>query len=180
MDSIGFNLMSLWFKLRDRLSPPERILSEAGMQPGFQVLDYGCGPGSYLVPLAELVGESGMIYALDIHPLAIYAIRGIALKKRLTNVGTILTDAETELPDNSVDVVLLYDILHDLSEPERVLTELQRIIKPDGILSVTDHHMKEDETITKLTKTGLFSLKRLGQITYSFTKEAAKQQNAYT
>ncbi|MCK4241915.1 MAG: methyltransferase domain-containing protein, partial [Dehalococcoidia bacterium] len=61
--------MSLTYKFRDLRLPRMDILKEVGIEPGFHVLDYGCGPGSYTIPLAELVGESGKIYALDIHPL---------------------------------------------------------------------------------------------------------------
>ena len=84
---------------------------------------------------------------------------------------TILSDCKTGLPDNSIDVVLLYDIFHELSEPDRVLEELHRVLKPNGILSFSDHHMKENEIVSKVTSRGLFSLSRKGERTYSFLKE---------
>ena len=71
MPSIGFKLMSLMFKVRDFFRPRLDVLKEAGIESGVCILDYGCGPGSYMVPLAKLVGPAGKIYALDIHPLAI-------------------------------------------------------------------------------------------------------------
>ena len=133
--NLDFSLMSLTYKFRDFCLPRMDILKEVGIEAGFHVLDYGCGPGSYVIPLAELVGESGKIYALDVHPLAIRAVQRIASRKRLTNVQTILSDCETGLPLDSVDVVLLYDILHDLDDPKGVLAELHRVLKPKGILS---------------------------------------------
>ena len=57
------------------------VLNEAGIEPGFCVLDYGCGPASYMVPLAQLVGTSGEIHALDIHPLAIKRVQKKATQK---------------------------------------------------------------------------------------------------
>jgi ubiquinone/menaquinone biosynthesis C-methylase UbiE len=147
------------------------ILKEVGIKPGFRVLDYGCGPGSYIIPLAELVGESGKVYALDIHPLAIRKVQDIASKKQLTNVKTILSDCKTGLPDNSLDVVLLYDIFHHLSEPDLILKELRRVLKLDGVLSFSDHHMKENEIISRVTNSGLFKLARKGQRTYTFLKK---------
>ena len=113
-----FKFMSLGYKFRDLRLPRMNILKEVGIKPGFHVLDYGCGPGSYIIPLSELIGESGKIYALDIHPLAIQKVQDIASKKQLANVETILSDCQTELPDNSLDVVLLYDIFHHLSDPD--------------------------------------------------------------
>ena len=84
---------------------------------------------------------------------------------------TICSDCNTGLPDNSVDVVLLYDTLHSLSDPNGVLEELRRVLKPDGILSFSDHHMKENEIVSKVTSRGLFRLSRKGKRTYSFSEQ---------
>ena len=146
-------------------------MKEVGIKPGFHVLDYGCGPGSYIIPLAELVGESGNIHALDIHPLAIRMVRNIASNKQLTNVETICSDCRTGLRDNSVDTALLYDTLHTLRDPNAVIEELHRVLKPDGILSFSDHHLKENEIVSKITNRGLFRLSTKGKKTYSFLKE---------
>jgi len=169
--NLHFRLMSLCYRFRDFFLPRMNILQEAGIEPGFHVLDYGCGPGSYVVALAELVGESGEIYALDIHPLAIQMVQGIASREQLTNVETICSDCKTGLPDNTVDVALLYDILHDLGDPNGVLQELHRVLKPDGILSFTDHHLKENKIVSRLTNGGLFRLLKKGKRTYNFLKE---------
>lgn len=172
MPKFHFKRMSFMFKLRDSFRPRKHILREVGIEPGFHVLDYGCGPGSYIIPLTELVGKSGKVYALDIHPLAIKRVQSIASKKGLTNVETISSSGCTELPDDTIDVILLYDTLHLLSDPQKVLKELHRLLKPTGILSLSDHHMKEDEILSKLTSRGLFRLSRKGKRTYSFLKEA--------
>ena len=169
--NLGFRLMAFGYRFRDLRLPRINILKEVGIEPGFRVLDYGCGPGSYIVALAELVGESGKVYALDIHPLAIRKVKNIALKKKLANVETILSGCETGLQDNSLDVVLLYDIFHHLSDPNRILKELHRVLKPDGILSLSDHHMKEDEILSGVTNSGFFGLSRKGQRTYVFLKK---------
>ena len=111
----GFKLMALGFKVRDFFRPRLNTLKEVGIKPGHQVLDYGCGPGSYIVPLVESVGDTGKVYALDAHPLAIKMVQGTILRKHLTNVEVIHSECATGLPDNSLDVVLLYDTLHDLA-----------------------------------------------------------------
>ena len=172
MSNFDFKFMSFGYIFRDFFLPRKNVLKEVGIKPGSTVLDHGCGPESYVIPTAELVGKSGKIYTLDIHPLAIQSVQNIASKKRLTNVETIHSDCKTELPDNSVDVVLLYDTFHDLGDPNGVLEELHRVLKPNGILSFNDHHMKEEnEIISRLTNKGLFRLSRKGERTYSFTKE---------
>jgi len=168
--NFAFNMMSYMFKLRDLVSPREQVLREVGIQPGFRVLDYGCGPGGYLVGVAELVGRSGKIYALDIHPLAIRRVQSIAEKKQLTNVETIRSNCGTGLPDNSVDIVLLYDVFHTLSDPQAVLAELHRVLKKNGTLSFSDHHMDENEIMSGVTNGQLFRLSKKGERTYSFSK----------
>ncbi len=65
---------------------------------------------------------------------------------------------------------MLNDIFHDLSEPAKVLGELRRVLKSDGILSFTDHHMKEDQILAGVTNEGLFKLSKKGERTYTFVK----------
>jgi len=169
--NLDFRFMSFGFKFRDFFSPRKNTLAEVNIKPAFNILDYGCGPGSYTTVAARLVGSSGKVYALDIHPLAIQQVQKIAIKKRLTNIITILSDCVTGLPDESIDVVLLYDTLHDLSEPDKILAELHRVLKPDGILSFNDHHLKEEnEIIARITGKGLFKLSGKGKRVYNFLK----------
>jgi ubiquinone/menaquinone biosynthesis C-methylase UbiE len=165
-----FKGMFFLFKIRDFIFPRKNVLEEVGIQPGHHVLDYGCGPGGYIVPLAKLVGESGQIYALDIHPLAVQKMQRIASKKGLANVDTILSDCGTGLPDQSMNVVLLLDILHELKEPDKTLKELHRILRQDGVLSLSDHHLKDDEIQTRVTEKGLFKFSKKGKKTFNFVK----------
>jgi len=168
--NLDFRFMALGYKFRDLFLPRKNVLKEVGIKPGSTVLDYGCGPGGYVIAAAELAGKSGKIYALDIHPLAVQRVQSIASKRQLTNVETICSDCKTGLPDNSIDIVLLYDTLHDLSKPNEVLEELHRALKPNGILSSNDHHMKENEIISRITDRGLFRLSRKGKRVYNFFK----------
>jgi ubiquinone/menaquinone biosynthesis C-methylase UbiE len=169
--NFGFQFMLVGYKFRDFFLPRKNILEEVGIKPGFHVLDYGCGPGGYIIPLAELVGKSGKVYALDIHPLAIRKVEDIDSKGQLANVETILSDCQTGLPDNTLDAVLLYDAFHHLSDPNGVLKELHRVLKPDGILSFGDHHMKEEEIVAEAINDRLFRLSRKGHRTYTFLKK---------
>ena len=169
MPDVAFRGMSLIFQIRDFLSPRDSILDEAGIQPGFQVLDYGCGPGAYVPGVAERVGASGKVYALDIHPLAVQRVQSLARNRRLGNVETICSDCETGLPGNSVDVVLLYDIFHMLSEPDAVLAELHRVLKVGGTLSVLDPHISGERIVSGITNKQLFELEKQ-EPSYRFVK----------
>jgi ubiquinone/menaquinone biosynthesis C-methylase UbiE len=162
--------MAFTFKIRDFFRPRKDIVREVGIKEGFRILDYGCGSGSYVTAVSELVGKSGTLYALDAQPIAIKMVKKIVVKKQLTNVETILSDCKTGLPDDSLDRILLYDVFHDLTDPDCVLKELHHVLKSDGILSFSDHHLKEPQIISRMTKTKLFELLRKGQRTYSFVK----------
>ena len=166
---LNFRIMSLSFGLRDIFLPRKKILDEVGIKPGFSVLDYGCGSGSHITAAAGLVGDSGRVYALDIHPLAIERARKIASRNHLANVKTIQSDCATGLPDDSVDVALLYDVFHKLSDPDSVLEELRRVLTPNGILSFSDHHLTGDAVVSGVTGKGLFRLAERGMKTYSFS-----------
>ena len=168
MPNMHFRIMACMFRVRDLFLPRIKVLKEVEIKPGFRVLDYGCGTGSYTIAAAELVGPAGTVHALDIHPLAIERVRQRAAGKGLKNVETILSDSSTGLPDRSLDAVLLYDVFHGLSEHDKVLTELHRVLKPKGILSFNDHHLKEKEIVSRLTSGGLFQLLRKGRYTYTF------------
>ena len=172
MSNLDFKVMAFTFKIRDFFRPRRDIVKEVGIKEGFRVLDYGCGSGNYITVVAELVGKSGKIYALDINPLAVKMVKKIAVKEQLPNVETIISDRKTGLLDDSIDVVLLFDTFHDLLDPNMVLEELHRVLKPDGILSFSDHHMKENEIVSKVTNNGLFRLLRKRERTYSFVTKA--------
>lgn len=171
MPNWAFNGMSFMFKIRDRLQPRTQVLQEVELGPGDRVLDYGCGPGTYVPHVAERVGETGHVYALDLHPLAVRRVQELARKRRLGNVETIQSDCRSRLPDGSVDVVLLYDIFHMLSEPDAVLAELHRVLKAQGTLSLLDPHMREEDLVSGVTRGGLFTLAAKGERTYRFAKQ---------
>ena len=107
-----------------------------GAKRGDVILDYGCGIGFNTIPSAEIVGKEGMVYALDIHPLAIKSVEKKIRGKGLKNVKTILSDLNTGLPDELVDVVLLYNVLPMVKNRSALIKELYRVLKPRGTLSV--------------------------------------------
>jgi ubiquinone/menaquinone biosynthesis C-methylase UbiE len=168
---IVFHANTLMFKFRDFFFPRRKILEEAGIKPGFKILDYGCGSGSYIPDASELAGPSGKVYALDINPVAIEMVQSLASIRQLKNVETILTDYNTGLLGASVDVVFFYDTFHALKEPQLVMKEIHRILKPDGILSFRDRYLKEEEIMEGVTRKRLFKLKKKGKRTYTFKKD---------
>ena len=72
--------------LRRIFDNPIKTLKAAGIQPGQQVLEVGCGPGFFTIPAVKLVGDNGCIHAIDLHPLAIKMVEKKLQKNSLTNL----------------------------------------------------------------------------------------------
>jgi len=169
MSDQTFSFMTCLFRIRDRIRPRTKILNEVGLKPGFKVLDFGCGPGAYEAILSRMVGETGHVYALDIHPRAIEKVNGMIAESGLQNVRTILSEGGAiALPDDSCNVVLLYDVFHGLPDPEKVLAEIQRVLKPSGFLSFSDHHMGRKAIESGVSGSCRFRLLKKHRWTYSF------------
>lgn len=173
MSNTSFMVMSWLLALHHRLAGVTKRLHRAGIEEGQTVLDFGCGPGHYAAGAARMVGEKGMVYALDIHPLAIKAVRGKALKGGLNNISTILSDRDTGLADETIDVVMLYDTIHAIGDTQALLSELHRVMKPRGVLSVWVEHTKIEDVVDTIQREGLFSLKDRDARLLNFEKRAA-------
>lgn len=153
------------------MHPRKEIVEEVGLKAGFQVPDYGCGPGGYVLPVAKIIGSSGKLYALDAASIAIEMVNKIVAKNHLNNVETILSDCDTKLPDGKLNVVLLYDVFHDLEDQKSVLKELHRVLKENGEISFSDHHLKDNEIVSRITEDGLFTFQKKNSNTYTFIKK---------
>jgi len=171
MSNIAYKMMTyVAMPIRNLFMQPNKMFAEVEIEPGCQALDYGCGPGVFSIMLAEKIGRSGLVYALDTHHLAVKMVEQKARKKGLANIKTILSNCSTSLPDNCLDLIIFFDVFHVLDNQEEVLLELHRVLKPNAIMYFSDHHLKEDHIVSTLTKKGLFKLKSKGRKTFSFSK----------
>jgi 2-polyprenyl-3-methyl-5-hydroxy-6-metoxy-1,4-benzoquinol methylase len=169
----GFASMGTLGRFRDLLMPPSDIVKDAGVEPGAVVLDFGCGDWSCSIAAAEAVGPEGKVYAMDIHPDACEDVKKRAAKKRLRNIETIRSDCMTGLSDECVDIVFFHEVLHALGDNKQaVLKELHRVLKREGILSFSDHYMKQEEIVAVVTRQGLFRVLKRGGDLYRFAKVA--------
>jgi SAM-dependent methyltransferase len=158
MPAIGFVIMASVLRIRAKFINPARILREIGLQKGQTMLDYGGGVGVFTIPAAKIVGEGGVVYALDIHPLCIKTIEKGIGNRGIANVKTILSSRDTGLPDESVDVVFLYDVLQFITDRGSLMEEFHRVLKPDGRLCATAEHLDVNEFLDVITQGNLFTL----------------------
>jgi ubiquinone/menaquinone biosynthesis C-methylase UbiE len=156
VSALSFRVHLAYFRLRDRFVSPESVLAPVGLKPGDRVLDYGCGGGSYSLAAARLVGPGGRVWAVDFSPLAVAEVRRRARERGLANLEVLGTSCATGLPDQSVDVALLYDVYQALGDPAGVLTELRRVLRPGGQLSVRHHHARPGAVRAGVEASGLF------------------------
>lgn len=162
MPNIVFRGMAFALWLMEPFKRSRERLTGAGLEKGQVVLEYGCGIGSYTIPAAQIVGDEGTVYALDIHPLAIATVKKRSAKENLTNIKTILSDRETGLPDESMDIVLLYDTFHLVRDQQALLKELHRVLKPDGFLSADYMHTDKEAFLETICGENRFSFQSLG------------------
>jgi ubiquinone/menaquinone biosynthesis C-methylase UbiE len=114
---------------------PEQILKEIGLASGMVFIDVGCGAGFFSLLAAKVVGESGIVYAVDSDNKAIERLRAKAEQQRLSNIRfKAATAEETVFCTACADVVFYSMVLHDFKDPLRVLQNAKKMIKPTGTL----------------------------------------------
>ena len=128
-----------------------RLLQRIGIKTGLSVLDFGCGSGTYTIPVAKIVGKRGKVYALDKDKNALNSLIKKAKLSGLKNIRRMATSGELriELPDESVDVSLLFDVFHhyyfpQIDDKKRLMDEIYRITKTNGFVSVWPKHMESE------------------------------------
>ena len=160
MPDWSFRLMDLLFHVIDYIHPHiDKRVERFEIKPGLTVVDYGCGPGRYTIRFAKLVGEPGKVFAVDIHKLAIEAVKKKIERYGLKNITPVLADGyRSGLPDNTADLVCAIDMFHMISNTSEFLTELRRIIKNDGILIIDDGHQRRSTTRKAILESGLWEI----------------------
>ena len=129
--------------LRRKWRNPEITLKSVGLSAGMVFVDVGCGDGFFAIPAAQLVGEKGVVYAVDIDASAIERLKGKAAEKGLKNVtGKVGEAEETVFCEGCADIVFYSRVLHDFRDPAKVLRNAKRMLKPAGTLVDLDWKKK--------------------------------------
>jgi len=138
-----------WLERPERAAEeePERALDAMGIEPGMTVADIGSGTGYFTVRLARRVGPGGRVYANDLQPEMQSLLRERLQRDSITNVTLVLGAIDDpRLPKATLDLVLMVDVYHELSQSQAMLRRVSETLKPDGHLVLLEYR-KEDPRI---------------------------------
>lgn len=160
MSDASFRFMTLCFRVIDFIYPYiDKRVKKFGIEPGMTVVDYGCGPGRYTTRFAELTTELGKVFAVDIHELAIEAVKKKIKKHGFKNIKPVLANGyNSTISDNVADIVCALDMFFAIQNPTEFFAELKRIAKKGGVLVIDDGHQRRSETKQKINDSRLWQI----------------------
>ena len=127
---------------RRRMQPPDKIISRSGIKEGMRILEVGCGSGAFTTFVARAVGDKGEVFALDIQPEMLKQIENKLKQpenKDIKNIRLIEGDAlNMPLEDNYFDLVYSITVFQEIPDKNKALKEMKRVLKPNGILAITE------------------------------------------
>lgn len=132
-------------RVREREEATTKMREELEVKPGMVVCDMGCGNGYHTLPLAEMVGAKGKVFAVDVQPEMIEMLRQNITRKELKNIEPIVgLYYDPKLPPNTCDMILLVDVYHEFSHPVQMLAGMRAALKPDGLLVLVEFRAEDD------------------------------------
>jgi SAM-dependent methyltransferase len=150
-------------------------LINIGVRQGQTVLDYGCGSGTFTIPGSRIVGKRGKVYAFEVRSDRLERVREKAKEAALGNIVTVLSDSSKlsiDLPDKCIDIILVYDMMHEVEDRQGLLQELYRVLKEKGMLSIFPMHMGTENFLDVMREYGLFGLRnRYGPLGFKTASE---------
>ncbi len=128
--------------IRRWLQPPGKIIERSGTKQGMTVMELGCGSGAFTPFVARAVGERGKVYAVDIQPAMLKQLErklAQAENQDIKNIELKQASAyDLSFEEDSIDLVYMVTVLQEIPDRGRALREVRRVLKPGGILAVTE------------------------------------------
>lgn len=128
------------------LIDPQLLFQKAHLQPGMYVADFGTDRSGHLVfPASIIVGEKGLVYAVDIIKSVLESISKRAELESILNIHTIWSDLETgktAIPEKSLDVIFIVNTLSFSHNPSLILKEAKRLLREKSRVVIVDWKKK--------------------------------------
>jgi ubiquinone/menaquinone biosynthesis C-methylase UbiE len=132
-------------RVREQEEGPTKMRDQLQVKPGMTVCDMGCGNGYHTLPLAEMVGEKGKVFAVDVQPEMIEMLKQNIDRKGVKNVVPIVgLYHDPKLPPDTCDMILLVDVYHEFSHPVQMLAAMRAALKKDGLLVLVEFRAEDD------------------------------------
>jgi len=173
IDRVKF-LMS---KDRKQQHNPETVLNEAGVKKGMIIADLGSGPGFFTIPMAQITGEKGLVYAVDSNQAMLDGLKENIAKSEVNPsiIKMVRSDVcHTGIPKESVDLVFFANVLHEVGDKKSFFQEVRRISRPTAYIIVVDwkkvktehgppfkDRLSEDEANKVLAENGFSVIKKI-------------------
>jgi len=126
---------------------PDKALDALGSLTELTVADVGAGSGYFTVRLAARVGPKGRVYANDLQPEMLKMLGARLAREKVANVTLVQGAVDNpRLPVASIDLVLMVDVYHEFSEPQKMLRAIRTAMKPGGRLVLLEYR-KEDPDV---------------------------------
>lgn len=153
---------------------PEKVVEEWDIRPGEKIADFGCGAGFFTLLIGQRTGPNGKVYALDVRPEALEAVKSKIKLSHLFNIETVRADLERDrgsgLKSETMDKVIISNILFQAENKEKISEEAFRVLKTNGLAFIIEW----TEKINKESAKNIF--KEAG---FSFEKEFSAGSHHY-
>lgn len=129
---------------------PQLLIDALEIKPGQTIADLGAGSGYYSFRIAPLVGEQGKVLAIDVEPRMLRIVTERAKRDRIENVFTLLSTAsDPNLPANSVDLLFMVDVYHELEFPLEMMQKVREALKPGGRVALIEYRAEDPKVMIK-------------------------------
>jgi cyclopropane fatty-acyl-phospholipid synthase-like methyltransferase len=129
---------------RESEEHPDQALDAMNIKPGMQIADLGSGVGYMTLRMAKRVGPTGKIYGVDLQPGMLQKLQENAKAVGITNVVPVLGEpADPKLAAGSVDMILMVDVYHEVSQPQAMVRKLREALKADGRLVLLEYRAED-------------------------------------
>jgi ubiquinone/menaquinone biosynthesis C-methylase UbiE len=142
----------IWLERAEREDEerPRLVLEALEIRAGQTVADLGCGSGYYAFRMSQLVGPSGKVQAIDVEPRMLQFVRERAQRESIANIEPVLAAAnDPNLQPNSVDLLLMVDVYHELEHPYEVMQKVRDALKPGGRVALVEYRAEDPKVMIK-------------------------------
>lgn len=130
---------------RKAWNDPDKVLQYLNLGQCTVMADIGCGPGWFAIEAAKKMAPAGLVYAVDLSQEMLDKLKERAAAEGVKNIQAVLAedDAEYPIPTESVDVILLANVYHEVDPASMFITEIKRILKPGSTCLVAEWRTEE-------------------------------------